>query len=86
MKECYKPKTSYEIQKASEEYIWKPHIDEASVQDHFIAGAEWMQEKMIEKTTDWIRSHWREYINGPDKDGCISFGHWENDFKQAMEK
>lgn len=48
MKECYKPKTSDEIQKASEEYIWKTYIDNASVQDHFIAGAEWMQEKMQE--------------------------------------
>lgn len=48
MKECYKPKTSDEIQKASEEYIFKTHIDDANVQDHFIAGAEWMQEKMRE--------------------------------------
>ena len=42
MKECYKPKTSDEIQKASEEYIFKTNIDDANVQDHFIAGAEWM--------------------------------------------
>lgn len=48
MKECYKPKTSDEIQKASEEYIFKTHIDDANVQDHFIAGAEWMQAKMQE--------------------------------------
>lgn len=48
MKECYKPKTSDEIQKASEEYIFKTHIDNSNVQDHFIAGAEWMQKKMQE--------------------------------------
>lgn len=48
MKECYKPKTSDEIQKASEEYIFKTHINDANVQDHFIAGAKWMQEKMQE--------------------------------------
>lgn len=49
MKECYNPKTSKEIQKASEEYLFRTNIDNASVQDHFIAGAEWMIEKMIEK-------------------------------------
>ena len=47
--------------------------------------AERTKKEMIEKAAEWIRSHWREYINGPDKDGCISFGHWENDFKQAMD-
>ena len=52
----------------------------------FIAGAEWMQEKMIEKAVGWIRTNWREYINGPDKDGCIAFAHWENDFRKAMEE
>lgn len=56
-----------------------------SVQEGFVKGAEWMQEKMIEKATEWIRTNWREYINGPDKDGCISFAHWKNDFKQAMK-
>ena len=57
MKECYKPKTSDEIQKASEEYILKTHIDNASVQDHFIAGAEWMRDKMIEKAADWFQDY-----------------------------
>lgn len=76
----------------------------------FIAGAEWMQEQMIEnpdggallyavvktaertkkemikKAVEWIRTNWREYINGPDKDGCIAFAHWENDFRRAMEE
>lgn len=52
----------------------------------FIAGAEWMQERMIEKAVEWIRTNWREYINGPDKDGCIAFAHWENDFRKAMEE
>ena len=86
MKECYKPKTSNGIQKASEEYLWKTHTEGVSIQDHFIAGAEWMQERMIEKAVEWIRTNWREYINGPDKDGCIAFAHWENDFRRAMEE
>ena len=46
--------------------------------------------KQAEKdTTDraakWIREQWREYILGPDADGCIGFGLWENDFRKAME-
>lgn len=48
MKECYKPKTSDEIQKASEEYIWRTNIDNTSVQDHFIAGTEWMKEESFD--------------------------------------
>lgn len=48
MKECYKPKTSDEIQKASEEYLFRTNIENASVQDHFIAGAEWMKESSFD--------------------------------------
>ena len=54
--------------------------------DGFVRGAEWMQERMIEKAVEWIRTNWREYINGPDKDGCIAFAHWEKDFRRAMEE
>lgn len=52
----------------------------------FVDGAEWMRERMTEKAVEWIRTNWREYINGPDKDGCIAFAHWENDFRKAMEE
>jgi cell division GTPase FtsZ len=65
MKGCYKPKTSDEIQKASEEYILKSHIDNASVQDHFIAGAEWMRERMIEKVSKWLRKNIDEDVSIP---------------------
>ena len=44
------------------------------------------EKRMIEKAVEWIRTNWREYINGPDKDGCIAFAHWENDFRKAMEE
>lgn len=65
MKECYKPKTSDEIQKASEEYIWRTHIDNASVQDHFIAGAKWMRERMTEKVAKWLRKNIDEDVSIP---------------------
>lgn len=48
--------------------------------------AERTKREMIKKTVEWIRTNWREYINGPDKDGCIAFAHWENDFRRAMEE
>ena len=41
--------------------------------------------KTADKACDWIRNNWREYMRGPDKDGCISFGGWENDFRKALE-
>ena len=42
--------------------------------------------EVVKKAVEWIRTNWREYINGPDKDGCIAFAHWENDFRKAMEE
>lgn len=85
MKECYKPKTSYEIQKASEEYIFKTNIDDANVQDHFIAGAEWMQERMIEKAAEWLSNNMFHSINnGVQINGtCVS--DFVEKFKQTME-
>lgn len=87
MKECYKPKTSDEIQKASEEYIWKVHIDDASVQDHFIAGAECMQERMIEKAAEWFEKYLFD-IGYPD-DWCRDSPNIESGkerFRKAMEE
>ena len=85
MKECYKPKTSYEIQKVSEEYIFKTNIDDANVQDHFIAGAEWIQEKMIEKAVEWLINNMFNSINN----SVIINGYCVSDFigrfKKAMQ-
>lgn len=95
MKECYKPKTSDEIQKASEEYILETHIDDASVQDHFIAGAEWMQERMIEKAVEWMKEEmcYRDQSSGRGHWGEIetlgvydSLEEFIDDFKKAMEE
>ena len=81
--------------KALTEYPIKEKLNEKAVGTYdanyprrkaFEAGAEWMQERMIEKAVKWIKTNWREYINGPDKDGCIAFAHWENDFRRAMEE
>lgn len=51
----------------------------------YIAGA--MQQKAIDidKACEWLKNNWREYVN-QDRDGMILFGHWESDFRKAMEE
>ena len=38
-----------------------------------------------EKFCEWLRSNWRKYVYR-DRDGGILFGHWESDFRKAMEE
>lgn len=51
----------------------------------YITGA--MQQKAIDidKACEWLKNNWREYVN-QDRDGMILFGHWESDFRKAMEE
>ena len=39
----------------------------------------------IEKFCELLRSNWRKYVYR-DRDGGILFGHWESDFRKAMEE
>lgn len=52
----------------------------------FCMGYEQGEKDTTDRAAKWIREHWREYIWGPDADGCIGFGLWENDFRKAMEE
>ena len=54
--------------------------------DAFASGYYFAKKDTIEKAVKWLHDNWREYIMGPDSDGMIGFGHWEYDFKKAMEK
>lgn len=56
MNQCYKPKPLNRIQEGADEYLWKD-ISNRSIQDHFIAGAEWMRDKMIAKAADWFQDY-----------------------------
>lgn len=67
------------------EYDWGVDVDRFDVPDIFAKGAEWMQEIMIEKACEWLKNKWREYVY-QDGDGIVHFGHWENDFRKAMEE
>ncbi len=49
-------------------------------------GYEQAEKDTTDRAAKWIREHWREYVWGPDADGCIGFGLWENDFRKAMEE
>lgn len=55
------------------------------VADAFEKGAYWADKTMIEKTCEWLRNNWREYVY-QDGDGIVHFGHWESDFRKAMEE
>ena len=51
----------------------------------YIKGA--TEQKVIDtdKACEWLKNNWREYVV-QDRDGMILFGHWEYDFRKAMEE
>ena len=53
--------------------------------DAYIAGATEQKAIDIDKACEWLKNNWREYVN-QDRDGMILFGHWESNFRKAMEE
>ena len=51
----------------------------------YIKGATEQKVIDIEKACEWLKNNWREYVV-QDRDGMILFGHWEYDFRKAMEE
>ena len=66
-------------------YDWGVDVDRFDVPDIFAKGAEWADKTMIEKACEWLNNNWREYVY-QDGDGIVHFGHWESDFRKAMEE
>jgi len=68
---------------------WQKERDQSTIElaeDHaMLAGMEKMRQEMIDKVCKWLVKHWREYVWLTDND-VIHFGHWEHDFKKAMEE
>ena len=60
-------------------------LSSKDVRDAFEEGAEWADKTMIEKAYKWLKNNWREYVY-QDGDGVVHFGHWESDFRKAMEE
>lgn len=59
MNQCYKPKPSNRIQEGANEYLWKD-ISNRSIQDHFIAGAEYM----LVQVEEWLKKSSRGQMMG----------------------
>ena len=51
----------------------------------YIKGATEQKVIDIDKACEWLKNNWREYVV-QDRDGMILFGHWEYDFRKAMEE
>ena len=51
----------------------------------YVKGATDQKAIDIDKACEWLKNNWREYVN-QDRDGMILFGHWESDFRKAMEE
>ena len=51
----------------------------------YIKGATEQKVIDIDKACEWLKNNWREYVV-QDRDGRILFGHWEYDFRKAMEE
>ena len=51
----------------------------------YVKGATDQKAIDIDKACEWLKNNWREYVN-QDRDGMILFGHWEPDFRKAMEE
>ena len=51
----------------------------------YIKGASEQKVIDIDKACEWLKNNWREYVV-QDRDGMILFGHWEYDFRKAMEE
>ena len=51
----------------------------------YIQGYEQAEKDTIERAIKWLKKNWREYVWTTDN-GIPHFGHWENDFRKAMEE
>ena len=51
----------------------------------YIKGATEQKVIDIDKACEWLKNNWREYVV-QERDGMILFGHWEYDFRKAMEE
>ncbi len=72
-----------EILKAS--VSWTDKSLTVNEEKAFQAGAKWADKTMIEKACEWLINNWREYVY-QDGDEIVHFGHWESDFRKAMEE
>lgn len=56
-----------------------------SVQEGFVKGAEWMQEKMIEKAVEWLGNNMFHSVNNGIQINGIHIWDFLEKFKRAMQ-
>ena len=61
---------------ANKEWTFDVHF---IANESYIAGANEQKAIDIDKACEWLKNNLREY-------GIILFGHWESDFRKAMEE
>lgn len=66
------------IKERAREYC-KEQWDEPTAMTAYMDGATEQKAIDIEKACEWLKNNLREY-------GIILFGHWESDFRKAMEE
>ena len=69
------------IEERATEYAnkeWTPEYHFIA-EESYIAGATEQKVIDINKACEWLKNNLREY-------GIILFGHWESDFRKAMEE
>lgn len=73
------------IKECREDYVGLGrHLTPDDIADAFEEGVYWADKTMIEKACEWFKNNWREYVY-QDGDCIVHFGHWESDFRKAMQ-
>ena len=66
--------------------IWaRENIEAICASGACMRMARYVEQKLIEKACEWFKNNWRQYVY-QDRDGIVHFGHWESDFRKAMEE
>ena len=76
----------YKITKAAVEYYQANCANDVDLSDAFEAGAEWMQETMIEKVCKWMEDNLYGYFNYEGVTPEEISNDVISDFRKAMEE
>ena len=74
----------YKMTRAALEYVEKHEFADAI--DAFEAGAEWMQEKMIDKACEWLKEYGDDFGVPESESGRVYVDDLVCEFRKAMEE
>lgn len=61
------------LQKSNDSLVY--YFDKCNIQ----------KQQLIDNACKWLKNNWREYVY-QDENGIVYFGHWEFDFRKAIEE